>query len=168
MKVGDKVRCIEPDERGRLTLNQEYVISYIKEDGGPSSEFLCMVYGLNEFDDKFFLERFEPVEGVTRMVVNEQGGIKEVVGKLRWTLLPINALREVVKVLEYGATKYKEKDNWKKVNKDLYKDALWRHWVAYQLGEKNDPETGLSHLAHLLCDGLFLLWFDLKEERDED
>lgn len=103
-------------------------------------------------------------EGQKVYEVNSEGGMKETSGKLRWTLLPLSAIKEVVKVLEYGAKKYGQKDNWKKVDKDLYKDALWRHWVAYQLGEKVDSETGLSHLAHLLCDGLFLLWFDLEEE----
>lgn len=95
--------------------------------------------------------------------VNSSGGMKETSGKLRWTLLPLDSLREVVKVLEYGAKKYSA-DNWQKVDKERYKEALWRHWVAYNQGEKVDPETGISHLAHLLCDGLFLLWFDLKEK----
>jgi len=98
--------------------------------------------------------------------VNEQGGMKETSGKLRWTLLPLDALKEVVKVLEYGARKYSA-DNWQKVDKEKYKEALWRHWVAYNQGEKKDPETGLSHLAHLLCDGLFLLWFDLQEDKND-
>jgi hypothetical protein len=98
--------------------------------------------------------------------VNDQGGMKETSGKLRWTLLPLDALKEVVKVLEYGARKYSA-DNWQKVDKEKYKEALWRHWVAYNQGEKKDPETGLSHLAHLLCDGLFLLWFDLQEDENE-
>jgi hypothetical protein len=98
--------------------------------------------------------------------VNAQGGMKETSGKLRWTLLPLDALKEVVKVLEYGARKYSA-DNWQKVDKEKYKEALWRHWVAYNQGEKKDPETGLSHLAHLLCDGLFLLWFNLQEDKDD-
>lgn len=102
----------------------------------------------------------------TGFEVNPQGGMKETLGKLRWTLLPLVSLKEVVKVLEYGATKYSA-DNWQKVDKEKYKEALWRHWVAYNQGEVYDPETGLHHVAHLLCDGLFILWFDLTGKKDE-
>lgn len=92
--------------------------------------------------------------------VNANGGVKETLGKLRWTLLPWIAIKEVVKVLEYGAKKYDE-DNWKKVEPQKYKEAAFRHWIAYVEGEKLDPETGYSHLAHLACDILFLLWFEV-------
>lgn len=98
--------------------------------------------------------------------VNEQGGIKETVGKLRWTLMPWIALREVVEVLEYGSRKYSD-DNWQKVEPHKYKEAAFRHWLAYIDGEKTDPETGKSHLAHLMCDVLFLLWFDIKDKGEK-
>ena len=93
--------------------------------------------------------------------VNSQGGVKDTSGKLRWTLLPISSLKEVVKVLEYGAKKYSA-DNWQKVEPQKYKEAAFRHWVAYLEGGKVDSETGVSHLAHLACDILFLLWFELR------
>lgn len=90
-------------------------------------------------------------------------------GKLRWSLLPLVAVREVVKVLEYGAKKYTKgdvsgADNWKTVPhlRERYWDAAVRHLVAWQLGEPKDDETGLSHLAHATCCLLFLLW---DEER---
>lgn len=105
------------------------------------------------------------VEAPVGFEVNSQGGVKETGGKLRWTLLPIIALKEVVKVLEYGAKKYAP-DNWQKVEKEKYKEALWRHWVAYNEGEKLDPETGLHHLAHLVCDALFILWFEITGKKD--
>ncbi|RTL05414.1 hypothetical protein EKK58_08030 [Candidatus Dependentiae bacterium] len=100
--------------------------------------------------------------------LNDKGGYKEVSGKLRWTLLPLESLTEVVKVLEYGANKYKEPGNWKKVDVERYHEALWRHWVAYNSGEKLDKETELSHLAHLVCDGLFILWNDLQDKQHGD
>jgi hypothetical protein len=105
------------------------------------------------------------VEAPVGFEVNSNGGVKETGGKLRWTLLPIIALKEVVKVLEYGAKKYAP-DNWQKVEKEKYKEALWRHWVAYNEGEKIDPETGLHHLAHLVCDALFILWFEITGKKD--
>ncbi|MFA5168950.1 MAG: dATP/dGTP diphosphohydrolase domain-containing protein [Candidatus Omnitrophota bacterium] len=83
-------------------------------------------------------------------------------GKLRWSLLPWREVREVVKVLEFGAVKY-SLDNWKKVEpKSRYVDAMFRHLTAWASGEKLDSETGLSHLAHLICCALFLLWADIE------
>ena len=87
-------------------------------------------------------------------------------GKLRWTLLPFKAVKEVVKVLELGAKKYSV-DNWKKISKERYKDALMRHVTSYLMGEKNDKESGLNHLAHAICCCLFIIWFDLKQEEQD-
>lgn len=125
---------------------------------GYSDELDVTVYTVEEV-----LSYLEGEKNTKEFLVNEQGGVKDTIGKLDWCLLPINALREVVKVLDYGAKKY-SKDNWQKVEPYEYKKAAFRHWTAYVEGEKNDPETGLSHLAHLACDVLFLLWFELKGE----
>ncbi len=32
--------------------------------------------------------------------------------------------------------------------------------AAHQRGEKVDPESGLSHMAHMACNALFRLWFE--------
>lgn len=87
-------------------------------------------------------------------------------GKTQWSLLPFNELEQVVKVLELGVKKY-SKDNWKKCdNPERYKDALMRHVVAYVKGDKVDNESGLSHLAHAVCNCLFLMWED-NEKKEE-
>lgn len=85
-------------------------------------------------------------------------GVKFDGGKARWSLLPWEAVKQVVDVLTYGAQKYAP-DNWRKVPewKDRYDSALERHLVAWRMGEWLDPETKLPHLAHALCCGLFLL-----------
>lgn len=89
-----------------------------------------------------------------------KSGLKLDSGKDQWSLLPFGVLRAVVKVLMYGAKKYAP-NNWKYVKpKERYFDACQRHLVAWQDGEKNDPETGLSHLAHAICCLIFLLWHD--------
>lgn len=81
-------------------------------------------------------------------------------GKLEWSLMPFDELEDVVKVLQNGAKKYSV-DNWKKCdNPDRYKNALMRHTVAYMKGEKVDKEDNISHLAHAVCNCLFLMWFD--------
>jgi len=86
-------------------------------------------------------------------------GVKYDDSKLRWTLLPLRAVKEVVKVLEFGVEKY-SKDNWQKVDKQRYIDAAFRHLTDYVQGEKIDKESGFSHLAHCVCCLLFVMWFD--------
>jgi len=81
--------------------------------------------------------------------------------KPRWDLLPYREVGSVVDVLTYGAIKY-EPDNWKKVPdlKNRYFAAAMRHLTAWWGGEKQDPESGIHHLAHAICCLLFIMWFD--------
>ncbi len=80
-------------------------------------------------------------------------------GKLRWDLVPYEAVEEVVKVLTFGADKYGDY-NWQKVEpfQDRYFAALMRHLVAWKKGEDIDPESGVHHLSHAACNCVFLLW----------
>jgi len=103
------------------------------------------------------------VKTITNESLDKHEGMKDDNDKLRWTLLPIKQLNEVVEVLEFGAKKYSV-NNWQKVNPQRYKDAMFRHLIDYLSGDKNDKESGKSHLAHLICCALFLMWFDKKEK----
>lgn len=89
-------------------------------------------------------------------------------GKLQWSLMPFEELEDVVRVLMRGAQKY-SRDNWKKCDDvNRYKDALQRHVVAYLKGEKIDDVSkggdGLPHLAHAICNCLFLQFFDKQND----
>lgn len=98
-------------------------------------------------------------------------GIKNDSGKRQWWYLDSfwPSLEDVVEVLEYGDSKYPAPDgaNWKRLDnpEKRFKDALFRHLVAYRLGEKNDKETGKSHLAHLITNALILMHFDKEAEK---
>lgn len=112
-------------------------------------------------------EEVEELPGLTCEVVPKpENGVKHDGGKFRFTLLPWNAVKEVIDVLEFGAKKYAP-DNWKRVDdhRDRYFNATIRHVTAWYAGEKNDPETGLNHLAHAVCCLLFLIWFDKNEQK---
>ena len=93
--------------------------------------------------------------------MSEMQGKKLDQNKPRMSLLPKGALNAVIRVLEFGATKY-QVDNWKHVPeaKTRYYDAMQRHIDAWWQGEQKDPETGEHHLAHAICCGMFLWWFD--------
>ena len=88
-------------------------------------------------------------------------GMKFDKGKPDYSLLPFAAVDEVVKVLTYGADKY-DRFNWEKVEAVRYQAATMRHFSTHMQGEKIDPESGISHLAHAICSLLYLLDFELK------
>lgn len=94
-------------------------------------------------------------------------GVKYDGDKLRWSLLPLEAVKEVVEVLEYGAKKYAP-DNWRKVPEaeQRYWNAAMRHIVAWKTECSLDKETNRSHLAHAACCLLYLLAFE-QEARNE-
>lgn len=78
-------------------------------------------------------------------------------GKIRPTLVPVSLIASVAAVREYGCRKYRDPDNWRKVEPQRYRDALFRHWLAYLRGEERDEESGLPHLWHLACNAAFLI-----------
>ena len=78
-------------------------------------------------------------------------------GKVRPTLVPPSLVLAVAHVREYGCEKYKDPNNWRKVEPQRYKDALYRHFLAYLSGEKLDNESGLPHLWHMACNIAFLV-----------
>jgi hypothetical protein len=62
---------------------------------------------------------------------------------------------DTARVLTMGAKKYSA-DNWKKVEPWRYEDAFLRHYAEWMMGETHDPESGISHLGHLMCNAMFL------------
>ena len=95
-------------------------------------------------------------------------GIKNDSGKRQWWyIFPLwEFIEEVVDVLQYGDQKYPAEDgsNWMRLDQPQrrFQSALTRHFSLYIQGEKIDQETGKSHLAHLITNALFLMWFDKK------
>lgn len=78
-------------------------------------------------------------------------------GKPRPTLVPVSLIWAVTAIREFGTQKYKDPDNWRQVEPQRYKDALYRHWLAYVGGEERDPESGYPHLWHCACNLAFLI-----------
>ena len=64
--------------------------------------------------------------------------------------IPVEVLLEWGDVFTMGTAKY-GRNNWKSGTDwhEFYGSAL-RHMFAFWKGEDNDPESGLSHLAHAL------------------
>lgn len=100
-------------------------------------------------------------------VKNDQSA-KADAGKLPLTLVPREIIRAIAAIRLYGTKKYKDPDNWKKVSKERYRDAAFRHFIAY-LDDPDgmDEESGLPHLWHLATNISFLCELE-KEAIDKN
>ena len=83
--------------------------------------------------------------------------IKKDAGKPQLTLVPTQIIEDIAYVRMYGVNKYGKKESWKEVEIERYRNALFRHLLAYL----NDPlgvdeESGLPHLSHVACNVAFL------------
>ena len=85
--------------------------------------------------------------------------IKDTAGKPRLSLAlqMRQSLTALTDIREYGLIKYPDAENYKKVPEDMWLDALVRHLVAYINGEELDEESGKPHLAHALCNLVYLI-----------
>lgn len=89
--------------------------------------------------------------------------------KLRWDLLPIEPVEEIVKILSYGAKKYAA-NNWQYLDNGIerYYASLLRHLVSWRKGEIVDSESNLKHLSHAACNLIFLLYLTKQQENDQN
>lgn len=85
-------------------------------------------------------------------------------GKLPLTLVPREIIRAVAAIRQYGTEKYGDPENWRKVSKERYRDAAFRHFLSY-LDDPDgvDKESGLPHLWHLACNIAFLCELDFPD-----
>ena len=77
-------------------------------------------------------------------------------GKVRLDLIPLPGLIDAAAVFEYGSKKYAPW-NWAKgMAWSAVVGCKLRHLMAMQRGEEIDPESGLPHVGHLMCNALML------------
>lgn len=89
-------------------------------------------------------------------------------GKTRWSLVSWKALEPMVEVLEFGAKKYAPFNWMKGLKYTEICESLLRHTHAFLEGEDNDKESKLSHVGHILCNGLFLSYMFLFRKDMDD
>lgn len=78
-------------------------------------------------------------------------------GKPRLTLVPRRIIWDIAEIREYGTEKYGDPENWRRVEPERYRDAAYRHFMAYLDDPYGvDAESGLPHLWHLACNIAFL------------
>lgn len=87
------------------------------------------------------------------------GAVKYDQGKLRYDLIPAEALEEIAKVFTHGAATYGA-NNWKEeVDLDRYFAALMRHLMKWRKGAITDEDSchKLKHLAQVAVNAIFLM-----------
>ena len=96
-------------------------------------------------------ERREPISG-------EKWEAKADSGKPNLSLVPKQIIYEIEKVRSFGVKKYKDPENWKRVELERYHQALLRHTLAvWEDINARDKESGLLHLSHIACNTVFQL-----------
>jgi hypothetical protein len=83
--------------------------------------------------------------------------IKADAGKPQLHLVPTEIINCIARVREFGNKKYGDSDSWRRVDKERYIDAMFRHLLKYVNDTDSvDKESGLPHLWHLACNVAFL------------
>lgn len=113
------------------------------------------------------LARLEEQEKLPKQSEPSQTGRKNDLGKPQLDLIPVEALNALGEALAYGARKY-DRANWAKgIQQSRLLAATLRHVSAYSSGQDLDPESGLSHVSHALCNLAFLAYM-IKNRSDMD
>lgn len=96
----------------------------------------------------------------------EDQKVKMDYGKPKLTLVPRKIIFEIAKVREYGIQKYLDPENWRQVEIERFRDAAFRHFMAYLDDPCGyDEESGLPHLSHLACNIAFLCELQMYFEK---
>lgn len=111
------------------------------------------------------MTELERVEEAVNMIFNQDAKADD--GKEQLTLVPTGIIHAIARVRMFGNKKYKSPDNWKTVEIERYRDATFRHLLAYlEDPDQDDQESGLPHLWHLACNVSFLI--ELERERKNE
>lgn len=90
---------------------------------------------------------------------------KDTKGKAKITLAPMQILKDIAEVREYGVKKYGSVDSWKEVPIEDYRDALFRHLLEYIKDPSGvDKESGIKHYKHIACNMAFICEMENMED----
>lgn len=98
--------------------------------------------------------------------MNKERGSRFNQGKLRWSLVHFKSLEPLVRVLEFGAKKYGDY-NWQKgLDRKEILESMMRHMTDLMDGNEYDEESKIHHIGHILCNGMFYMFFKNKEDEE--
>lgn len=122
---------------------------------------------INYIKDEMKRQMVEEANLCTEHIVNPKCEVKVTgdqkakadYGKEELTLVPRRIIHDICAIRMYGNKKYPEggPDNWKQVEIERYRNATFRHFLAYlDDPQGKDKESGFPHLWHLACNIAFL------------
>lgn len=98
----------------------------------------------------------------------ETGGSKNDAGKLRYDLIPPDALAALAFVYTIGADKYEDR-NWEKgISFGRLIAAQERHVNNFKAGQNIDPKDGQHHQASVAWTALAMIAFQMRGRHDLD
>lgn len=158
-----------------MNKNDERVWKYLIENRSASVEQVAHETGVTVGHVEFLIDKIGSPNwqvGYTPQVTGyPDDNPKTVYGEKKPKLsdTPTVSLRELGKVHTMGAVKY-GRFNWREhtVSATVYYDAAMRHFMAWFDGEDVDPESGLSHLAHVMACASILLDAQDKEKLNDN
>lgn len=164
LKIGDKVNIIgNASGFSSAFLEGPDAVYTVVDNSDPESIVITNSVHRNNYASPKDLKLVENIVPETKL-----GGIKFDQDKPDYSLLPLISTEEVVKVWTFGKKKYAAW-NWTlgfQFSRP-YAAAL-RHVFAWARGESYDPESGIHHLAHAICDLQMLLEFELTKTGEDD
>jgi hypothetical protein len=149
-KVGDRVRAVFPAAGSRcdcLVQGREYTVQKFDSVGrvytvGVEAPHLPADFELVS----------QPAPAAASAYPDDNPKTVYGTKKPPLSLIPAPALIELSVAMGLGAKKYGAY-NWreKTVSTSIYVEAAMRHLLAYFDGEDTDPESGASHLGHVMA-----------------
>ena len=122
---------------------------------------------MDDFDRGWGGDGDAPRRLVPRQVEARGTAARHNAGKPPYGQIPLCALESGLRVFAYGAKKY-EQWNWAKgMRWSVPYECMLRHLDAWYRGEDLDPESGLTHLGHVMCN-LVMLEIYAKTHRAGD
>ena len=136
---------LNPEQRSWYMANKQQLDTVLGEDPKPVQNTKLPQ------DAQIALDKF------TKIITP----VKHDQNKVDWAILPLDALEEIIKVFQFGEKKYARGNfaNGDGLEYTRVLNSLMRHTTSFMRGEDNDPETGMSHMAHAGCCVLMLLHF---------
>lgn len=146
-------------------LPEEHKNQWINEHEGVYMEDL--LYDVLA-EDRAAIAKAAATKAALSTSLSDDKAVKADTGKLRFDLLPVKPLQDIVHILTLGVDKYTDR-NWEKGMKwgRLFA-ATMRHLWSWWGGESTDPETNQSHLAHAASNIMFLMEYEYTKKEYDD
>ena len=117
--------------------------------------------GSCQFQESQTLEKCDGCLNLEKIEESEQA-LRYNDGKPQWGLVHYESLIPMIRVLEFGAMKYAP-ENWKKpMDKRKILESMQRHLASLMDGEEFDSESGIDHMGHIMCNGMFYNFHNKK------